>query len=215
MKTVPIRVLILAMAGWLPAMAVLPTPARPAAKAPSKAARTASRARFARAAKVKPPSPLALLPQMPSYLLPPPPEPYRAPGQCEQCANRLLMTAYSLIGTRYRYGGSSPTQGFDCSGFTRYVYQTNFPLTLPPSAPAQFNVGIKLGKEELQPGDLVFFRHRYRGWHVGMYVGDGSFIHAPNHRLKVMVTPLDSPYFRTTYVGARRIPLAEQASAGN
>ena len=148
---------------------------------------------------------------IPSYVpsdVPPPP----VPGTCARCAAPLLSTAYSLIGTPYRRGGSSPSYGFDCSGFTRYVYQSSLELQLPSSAPAQFLVGVPIAKSELIPGDLVFFRHRVRGWHVGMYVGDDSFIHAPNHRRTVSVSPLTDPYWSATYVGARRIPLAGLSS---
>lgn len=146
---------------------------------------------------------------VPSYPPPPP-----VPGTCTNCTKPLLATAYSLIGTPYRWGGNSPSYGFDCSGFVRYVYQSNFSLALPTSAPAQFHVGVPVQKEELLPGDLVFFHHRRRGWHVGMYVGGGSFIHAPNRRKTVMVTPLSDPYFSVTYVGARRIPLADLEAVG-
>lgn len=148
---------------------------------------------------------------IPSYVptdVPPPP----VPGTCARCAAPLLSTAYSLIGTPYRRGGSSPSYGFDCSGFTRYVYQNSLELQLPSSAPAQFQVGVPVAKSELIPGDLVFFRHRVRGWHVGMYVGDDSFIHAPNRRRTVSISPLSAPYWSTTYVGARRIPVAAQSS---
>lgn len=136
------------------------------------------------------------------------------PGTCVQCTKPLLATAYSLIGTPYRWGGHSPDYGFDCSGFVRYVYQSNYSMALPTSAPAQFHIGVPVEKSELMPGDLVFFHHRRRGWHVGMYVGGGSFIHAPNRRKRVMVTPLSDPYFSVTYVGARRIPLAELEAVG-
>lgn len=142
-----------------------------------------------------------LLPQS-SQSFPPPPD---LPRNCPLCETQLLSTAYSLIGTRYRLGGTKPETGFDCSGFVKYVYQMNFPVELPPSAPMQYNVGMKVGKEELQPGDLVFFRTR-RGWHVGMYVGEDSFIHAPNRRKTVSVSPLFSDaYWRRAFVGARRI----------
>jgi cell wall-associated NlpC family hydrolase len=206
------RLLILAVCCLVPAAtalaAKLAVPARSAPKKP----RTTARRRAVRP-KPKPPSLFASLPQLSSYLLPPAPEPPRAPDQCVPCANRLLTTAYALLGVRYRRGGSSPDYGFDCSGFVKYVYQSNFPVSLPTSAPLQFQIGVPLLRGELEPGDLVFFRHRRRGWHVGMYVGDGLFIHAPNRRRTVSITPLDSPYFRTTYAGARRIPLSEPLAA--
>lgn len=142
---------------------------------------------------------------------PPPPN---LPKNCPLCGTQLLQTAYSLIGTRYVLGGTRPETGFDCSGFVRYVYEMNFPVSLPPSAPTQYRVGMSVNREELEPGDLVFFRTR-RGWHVGMYVGDDNFIHAPNRRKTVSVSPLFSDaYWRRAYVGARRIELPETVEAG-
>lgn len=154
-------------------------------------------------AGVVPLSPL-LAPQFPP-LAPPPP----ISGTCFSCADPLLATAYSLLGVRYRLGGASPQYGFDCSGFTMYTYKTTLNVPLPSSAPAQFQVGIPVDKRELVPGDLVFFRPYKRGWHVGMYVGDDSFIHAPNRRRTVSVTRMSDPYWRAAYVGARRIPAVQ------
>ncbi|MBI5282188.1 MAG: C40 family peptidase [Candidatus Solibacter usitatus] len=158
---------------------------------------------------------LAAIPPLPSYLLPafPPTEPPpRAASQCPRCADALLSVAYQQLGKRYVRGGSNPQIGFDCSGLTRYVYQSTFPVSLPSSAPAQFNIGLKVERDELQPGDLVFFNNRRRGWHVGLYVGDGAFLHAPNRRRPVSVSPLfTDPYWRANYVGARRILLTEPA----
>ena len=145
---------------------------------------------------------------------PPPAPPPPIPGTCFYCSDPLLATAYSLLGVRYRFGGSSPEYGFDCSGFTMYTYRTSLNVPLPSSAPAKFQVGVPVDKSELVPGDLVFFRPRKHGWHVGMYVGDDSFIHAPNRRRTVSVTPLSDPYWRSAYVGARRIPVkAEEPMA--
>jgi len=140
--------------------------------------------------------------------LPPPPD---LPSNCRLCETRLLASAYELIGTRYRLGGTRPETGFDCSGFVRYLYEQNFGLPLPPSAPLQYRIGFRVERWELEPGDLVFFRTR-RGWHVGMYVGNDSFIHAPNRRKTVSVSPLFSdPYWRRAFVGARRILVPEPA----
>lgn len=158
-------------------------------------------------AGVFPLSPL-VAPQFPPMAPPPP-----IPGTCFNCSDPLLATAYSLLGVRYRLGGSSPEYGFDCSGFTRYTYQMSLNVPLPSSAPAQFQVGVPVDKNELVPGDLVFFRPRKRGWHVGMYVGDDSFIHAPNRRRTVSVSPLNDPYWRNAYVGARRIPAKSEDSS--
>lgn len=148
--------------------------------------------------------PEVALERMPRALgeLPPPPD---LPSNCRLCETRLLASAYELIGTRYRLGGTRPETGFDCSGFVRYLYEQNFSLALPPTAPLQFQVGFRVERWELEPGDLVFFRTR-RGWHVGMYVGNDAFIHAPNRRKTVRISPLFSdPYWRRTYIGARRI----------
>lgn len=139
-------------------------------------------------------------------VFPPPPD---LPRPCLLCGTQLLSTAYALIGAPYRSGGTSPETGFDCSGFVRYVYEMNFPVKLPPSAPLQYKTGIPVPREELAPGDLVFFRTR-RGWHVGMFVGGDSFIHSPNRRKTVTVSPLFSDaYWRRAFVGARRVPLPE------
>lgn len=154
--------------------------------------------------------PEAVIGQMPRMFaeLPPPPD---FPSSCRLCETRLLASAYELIGTRYRLGGTRPETGFDCSGFVRYLYEQNFGLPLPPSAPLQFRVGFRVERWELEPGDLVFFRTR-RGWHVGMYVGNDAFIHAPNRRKTVSVSPLFSdPYWRRAFVGARRILVPEPA----
>ncbi|MCX7605332.1 MAG: C40 family peptidase [Bryobacteraceae bacterium] len=154
--------------------------------------------------------PEAALERMPRVLaeLPPPPD---LPSPCRLCETRLLATAYELIGTRYRLGGTRPETGFDCSGFVRYLYEQNFSLALPPSAPLQYQVGFRVEPWELEPGDLVFFRTR-RGWHVGMYVGNDAFIHAPNRRKTVRISPLFSdPYWRRAFVGARRIPVPQPA----
>jgi cell wall-associated NlpC family hydrolase len=152
--------------------------------------------------------PAAAVEQMPRAfpVLPPPPD---LPDHCQLCETRLLASAYELIGTRYSRGGTRPETGFDCSGFVRYLYEQNFGLPLPPSAPLQFRVGFRVEKWELQPGDLVFFRTR-RGWHVGMYVGNDAFIHAPNRRKTVQVSSLfGDPYWRRAFVGARRIVIPE------
>ena len=148
--------------------------------------------------------PAAAVEQMPRVfaVLPPPPD---LPDNCHLCETRLLASAYELIGTRYRLGGARPETGFDCSGFVRYLYEQNFGLELPPTASLQYRVGFRVERWELQPGDLVFFRTR-RGWHVGMYVGNDAFIHAPNRRKTVRVSPLfGDPYWRRAFVGARRI----------
>lgn len=116
----------------------------------------------------------------------------------------IVRTAYAYRGTPYRYGGSS-RGGFDCSGFTSFLYRQKG-IQLPHSASAQFHRGRKVSLEELQPGDLVFFSTVRRGIsHVGMYVGDGKFVHASSRRRGgVRVDRLDTGYYRERFRGARR-----------
>lgn len=128
-----------------------------------------------------------------------------APAPCLTCSGNLMEVAHSFTGLRYRRGGSTPETGFDCSGFVKYVYQTAQDLLLPRSASQQFTQGVEVGKEELATGDLVFFRRGRAHWHVGIYNGDGNFIHSPNSRESVKLTSLDTPYYKRHYIGARRI----------
>ncbi len=116
----------------------------------------------------------------------------------------VVRTAYSYRGTPYRWGGSSRS-GFDCSGFTSYLYRRQG-VGLPHSASAQFRMGHKVGRGELKPGDLVFFETVHKGIsHVGMYVGNGHFVHASSRRSGgVRVDSLESGYYRERFRGARR-----------
>ena len=107
--------------------------------------------------------------------------------------------AMSFLGTPYVWGGASPS-GFDCSGFTMYVY-AHFGVSLPHNAAAQFGYGSPVPRGDLQPGDLVFFDGL---GHVGIYVGGGSFIHSPHTGDVVKVSSL-SGWYASTYVGARRL----------
>lgn len=112
--------------------------------------------------------------------------------------------ALSYLGTRYRYGGSS-SRGFDCSGFTSYIYRRHG-INLPHSSSAQYRVGTPVSRSELRPGDLVFFRTRgSRISHVGIYIGNGKFVHASSARGRVRIDTLNSGYYKQRYVGARRI----------
>ncbi|BCW98276.1 MAG: hypothetical protein KatS3mg024_1103 [Armatimonadota bacterium] len=129
------------------------------------------------------------------------PSPAPAPSGASSSAVR---TAMNHLGDRYRYGGSS-RGGFDCSGFTRYVYAKHG-VVLPHNSAAQFQKGIPVSKGELKPGDLVFFsRGGKRIGHVGVYVGNGKFVHASNPRGGVRVDSLTTGTYARTYVGARRV----------
>jgi len=117
----------------------------------------------------------------------------------------IVRTAYAYRGTRYRFGGTSG-RGFDCSGFVKFVYATKG-IKLPHSSRELFNHGTPVSKVDVQPGDLVFFKNTYRYGisHVGLYVGDGRFIHASTHRGGVRVDNLSDAYFSRRYAGAKRI----------
>ncbi|MEP7365111.1 MAG: NlpC/P60 family protein [Acidobacteriota bacterium] len=123
---------------------------------------------------------------------------------CTDCPDHALSEAYALIGLKYKRGGTSQETGMDCSGFTQHVYRQSCNVALPRSASQQFEVGQPTEKEDLLRGDLVFFRSR-RGWHVGIYTGDGQFIHSPNRRSAVKISSLSAAYYRKTYLGARRL----------
>jgi len=116
----------------------------------------------------------------------------------------LVRTAYAFRGARYRTGGVS-AGGFDCSGFVKYLYAKQG-VDLPHSSRAQYNYGKHVAKTDLKPGDLLFFSGTYRHGisHVGIYIGDGKFIHASTHSTGVRVDELNSAYYRRRYTGARR-----------
>ena len=120
-------------------------------------------------------------------------------------ASALTTTAKNLLGVRYVYGGTT-TNGFDCSGFTQYVFAQNG-IALDRTAAQQYtNNGTSVSKSDLQVGDLVFFSSSSQSvGHVGMYIGDGQFIHASSGGGKVIITDLNSSYYVRNYVGAKRV----------
>ena len=121
----------------------------------------------------------------------------------------LLRRAFALLGTPYRWGGSSPDRGFDCSGLVGYVYRTALGIDLPRISREQAHSGEQVAdRAAMAAGDLVFFGSRGNVTHVGIYVGEGRFVHAPSTGGTVRLDRLDGPYWRTHYSGARRI-LAE------
>jgi cell wall-associated NlpC family hydrolase len=113
---------------------------------------------------------------------------------------RVADYAKRFLGTRYLYGGSSPSDGFDCSGFVRYVY-AHFGVSLAHSSYAQFTRGSSIDQRALKPGDLVFFDDL---GHVGIYIGNGRFIHAPHSGTHIGIEILDG-WYRSHLDGARRI----------
>lgn len=122
----------------------------------------------------------------------------------EHLRKEIVETAERFIGLPYRWGGSSADKGFDCSGLTMAVYQLNG-LNLPRSSWAQYGVGNPVHRSELDRGDLVFFATSGRRAvsHVGVYTGDGSFIHAPGRGKKIRVDVLSNRYYAARYMGAR------------
>lgn len=121
-------------------------------------------------------------------------------------SDQIVIYAKSLIGTKYVYGGQS-NQGFDCSGFTMYVF-AKFGIALPHQADLQMKRGEEvLDRSDLIPGDLVFFKTEGSAKvnHVGIFLGDGRFIHASSGYGSVRISPLDSGYYYQCYVGGRRL----------
>jgi cell wall-associated NlpC family hydrolase len=108
-------------------------------------------------------------------------------------------------------GGSDPQKGGDCSGLVRHVYKKTGTADLPHNAKAMSDKGVAIGKENLQPGDLVFFNTMRRPYsHVGIYAGEGKFVHASSSRSKrVMVSNMDDRYWSQRFDGARRLPTGQ------
>jgi len=126
----------------------------------------------------------------------------------------LVAAALEHLGVRYRWGGNSPKSGFDCSGLVVYAARESLGLQLPRTAATQARTGMAVKKSELQAGDLVFFNTRgARYSHVGIYAGDGKFIHAPRTGAVVRVESMRSSYWSQRYTGARRLQGVQLASA--
>ena len=121
----------------------------------------------------------------------------------------MVERALSWLGVRYRFGGQDETKGFDCAGLVRRVFST-LAIDLPRTAAAQYRQGCIVQRHELQPGDLVFFKNTYKRGisHVGIYIGNGEFVHAASRRRSVTVDRLDSAYFDKRFAGGRRVTTA-------
>ena len=121
-------------------------------------------------------------------------------------AEQLVDEALSYLGIRYRFGGTSPATGFDCSGLVLNVFRNAVGLDLPRTASEMASLGDKIGKHDLKPGDLVFFNTMRRTFsHVGIYLGDGKFVHAPSSGGKVRVENISTAYWTKRFNGARRL----------
>jgi len=123
-----------------------------------------------------------------------------------QSAQELAIYALGLIGVDYRYGGNSPEHGLDCSGLVRYVFQEVVGMTLPRTAREIARLGGRVAPGELKAGDLVFFNTRSSPFsHVGIYLGDDRFIHAPHRGGEVEIVTMSQRYWQQRYDGARRL----------
>ena len=120
-------------------------------------------------------------------------------------AGDLIMNAMSLIGLSYRFGGNSPTQGLDCSGFMQYIFKRSMGITLPRTSAEMATVGQQVDSANLKPGDMVFFGSGGRVSHVGMYIGNDRFIHAPRTGRDIEITSMNGNYWKSRYITARRV----------
>ena len=129
-------------------------------------------------------------------------------------ASSIVFNAMGFMGVPYRRGGNSVDAGFDCSGFVRAMYEQTVGLLLPRRADQQAAATQVIDKKELQPGDLVFFNTMRRNFsHVGIYVGDGKFIHSPRSGSEVRVEDMGVAYWKRRFNGARRVTSTEGASS--
>ena len=121
-------------------------------------------------------------------------------------AQDLILKGLQLVGINYRRGGTSAESGLDCSGFVQLVYKDSVGLLLPRTAKEQSEVGNVVDKNELKPGDLVFFNTMRRAFsHVGIYLGDNHFLHSPRTGAEVRVEDMSQGYWVKRYNGARRV----------
>ena len=143
---------------------------------------------------------LAMLGTQPAYAGPP---------------DDVSLYAISLVGSPYRLGGTSPQQGLDCSGLVGYVFKQVAGVVLPRDSHAISEATQPLAESELRPGDLVFFNTLHRPFsHVGIYLGDGRFVHATSSRTgDVMISRLGDRYWRDHFDGARRVALPDEPTA--
>jgi cell wall-associated NlpC family hydrolase len=152
------------------------------------------------------------LPRVPAAL----PQDRLAPRSAER--SEALLQAVLALGVDYRYGGDSPATGYDCSGLVAHVFEQAWGLKLPHNARAQSEIGTPVSLAELQPGDLVFYNTQHRPFsHVGIYLGNGRFVHAPRTGARVRVARLRARYWMRRFDGARRLtpPDLQQVSSRN
>jgi cell wall-associated NlpC family hydrolase len=147
-----------------------------------------------------------------------PPSSARVMQSVRDKASELVMSAMNFLGVPYRRGGQSEDEGFDCSGFTRHIFELSVGLVLPRRADEQAGAPglFQVARDELKPGDLVFFNTLRRTFsHVGIYVGEGKFIHAPRSGSTVRIEDMRQAYWAKRFTGARRAPLPEAQAGGS
>ena len=132
------------------------------------------------------------------------PASYATSAVASDWGDRLVSRAMKYLGTPYRYGGTSPS-GFDCSGFVYYLYGAVFGQSIPRMPHDMAREGTPVARSDLKRGDLVFFGYRGTFTHVGIYAGNGQFVHATHRGSPVQVTPLDADYYRDRYMTAVRL----------
>jgi hypothetical protein len=145
---------------------------------------------------------------------PPPADRGTALGKLQKLTSRaseLAIRAMGMIGIRYKYGGNLPESGLDCSGLVRYLFKEVWGADLPRTSEEISRLGERVDTQDLQPGDLVFYNTLRRGFsHVGIYLGDNKFIHAPSAGGQVRIESMDIGYWKKRFNGARRILEPEQ-----
>lgn len=120
--------------------------------------------------------------------------------------NEITLRAIALVGTPYRYGGNTPAGGFDCSGLVGFVYREAGGIALPRTTAEMARMAAsRIARDALRTGDLVFFGQTSAVSHVGIYVGEGRFVHAPNAGGTVRLDALDNPYWTRQFQFARRV----------
>jgi cell wall-associated NlpC family hydrolase len=117
-----------------------------------------------------------------------------------QARQNIVRLAYQELGTHYKYGGSSPREGFDCSGLMTYIYKNGAGIKIPRTAAQQHNKSRTVPYSEIQPGDMLFFKTSPKSNHVGIYIGNHQFIHAPNRYSKVKISTMDNSYWHSKFI---------------
>lgn len=128
----------------------------------------------------------------------------------------LIMKGLEFVGVPYKFGGNSVESGLDCSGFVRLVFKESSGIDLPRTAAEQSQVGTKVALSDLKPGDLVFFNTMRRAnSHVGIYLGNNQFVHAPRTGAEITVENMEQKYWQTRFNGARRLDGVTSAPAAS